>query len=420
MREPEGPIATDLAIKSLAPPDRGQKIYYDGTIPGFGVRVTAAGAKTFILNYRVRGTAKERRFSIGRTADWKVKIAREEARRLRKIVDLGGDPVGDEEQQRADAAAERIRSKTVSDLCDRFRDEHFPSLRPATRAFYKSALKNHIEPAIGKKRVEDVRRGDVEKIYTSLTELGQRHQANQCVTLTGVLFKLAAKWGWRTGENPARQIDKHTLEGRERYLTSAETKRLSEALEMLEDRQAARIIRVLMLTGARVGETFRMRWEQVDFQKGMWTKPAATTKQKKIHRLPLTAPVLAILADIKREQDNERELSPRLREWIFPGRSKSGHRNDIRRPWETALKAAKIANLRIHDLRHSFASSLVGAGYSLPMIGAALGHTRVETTQRYAHLADDPLREAMTRAADLIEAAAKDEPATVLHFPSKQ
>ena len=400
-------LGSNKEISKLPCPEKGQRLVWDSDVPGFGVRITAAGARSFIFNYRVRGTGRERRYTIGSVADWKVTAAREEAKRLRKVVDLGGDPIGEIEDERRKADEEKRRSKTVGQLIDRFEEEHLPSLRPATQKFYKLALKNHLRPALGKKRINDVDRSDVEKIFRKLTDLGQKHQANQCVTLAGVLFRYAAKWGWHTGENPTQDFEKNRLSGRERYLLPDESRRLSQAIEGLEDKQAAAILKVLLLTGARIGETCRMRWEQIDFHRATWVKPASVTKQKRDHRLPLTAPVLAVLSKIKEEQ------SP-VSEWVFPGRSKEGYRNDIRSAWATALKAAEIDQLRIHDLRHSFASTLVGSGYSLPVIGALLGHASTATTQRYAHLADDPLREAMTRATDLIEATAKNEPAEVI------
>src|SRR5690606_24714540 len=154
------------------------------------------------------------------TTDWKVNVARQEASRLRKVVDLGGDPLGDIEDQRRKAAEEKKRSKTVNDLCDDFELNHLPALRPASRNFYKLAIKNHVRPVLGKKRIEDVERPDVEKLFKKLTDLGWCHQANQCVTLVGTLFSYAKHpdRGWRTGDNPTIGIRKHTLSGRERYL----------------------------------------------------------------------------------------------------------------------------------------------------------------------------------------------------------
>jgi integrase len=414
------PIKTDRDISQLPVPERGAKIWYAGDLAGFGVRVTAAGVRTFVLNYRVRGTGQERRYSIGRTDSWRLKAARDEAQRLRRIVDLGGDPLGDLGREREQAEEERKRRKTVVQLADRFEAEHLPSLRPATKKFYRLALKNHIRPALGRHLVEDVTTEDVRALHASLSDLGQKHQANQVATLAGVLFKYAEKWGWRTGGNPARDVEKHTLEGRERYLTPAELRRLQAALPQVEDRQAAAIFRVLLYTGARIGETVRMRWEQIDFERGMWTKPAATTKQKKVHRLPLTAPVLAVLAEIQQQQrDDAARLRSPAPQWVFPGGSKDGHRSDLRIPWLQLLKLAEIEQLRVHDLRHTFASVLAGGGFSLGVIGAALGHSRFETTQRYAHFADEPVRMAMTRAADLLTAAENPETAEIIDLPRR-
>lgn len=149
------------------------------------------------------------------------------------------------------------------------------------------------------------------------------------------------------GENLAAGVKKFSLAGRERYLSPAETKRLGRAVDDLDDRQAAAIIRVLLLTGARVVRDMPDASGANRFRRAVWTKPASTTKQN--HRLPITAPVLEVMSTVQKEQD----LAP---EWVFPGRSKEGFRNDIRAAWSAALKGAAIKSLRVHDLRHSFAN----------------------------------------------------------------
>ena len=198
------------------------------------------------------------------------------------------------------------------------------------------------------------------------------------------MLNLAIKWGWRA-DNPAKGTERNPEEKRHRYLSSAELDRFTAALAKHSDQQAASIFRLLLLTGARRGEVQSMQWGDLELEVGVWTKPGATTKQRTLHRVPLSAPVRQLLADLERERGDL--------EFVFPGRL-GGHRVEIKAAWRAICKAARIRDLRIHDLRHSYASQLVSAGFSLPTIGALLGHTQPATTHRYAHLADDPLRRA--------------------------
>ena len=147
-----------------------------------------------------------------------------------------------------------------------------------------------------------------------------------------------------------------------------------------------------MLTGARCGEVLGAEWDQFDLDAGLWIKPAATTKQKRTHRLPLAPEVVAILKNRERRG-----------RFVFPGPGKSGHRDSIRSAWaRIQALTGGIDDVRIHDLRHTYASVLVSSGASLEMIGALLGHTQAQTTMRYAHLYDDPLREATARAGRML------------------
>ena len=173
--------------------------------------------------------------------------------------------------------------------------------------------------------------------------------------------------------------------------------RLTKALADYRDQTVANIIRLLLLTGARSGEVLAARWADIDLKEGIWTKPGATTKQKTEHRVPLSAPAMQLLASL-----------PNDNEFVFPGRG-GGHRTDLKKPWPKICKAAKIAGVRVHDLRHTYASLLASAGFSLPMIGALLGHTQPQTTARYAHLFDDPLRKATESVGAIITGKPKAE-----------
>jgi integrase len=207
------------------------------------------------------------------------------------------------------------------------------------------------------------------------------------------MFGLAIKWKWRT-DNPAKGIERNPENKRHRYLTSAEVEGLMVALAGHPDQQAANIIRLLLLTGARRSEVQSARWDQFDLTSGVWTKPGATTKQKTQHRVPLSAPARQLLADLWAETEGSAE-------YVFPGRG-GGHRVEFKRDWAAICTGAGITGARIHDLRHSFASILASAGLSLPIIGALLGHTQPQTTARYAHLLDDPLRAATERVGAIV------------------
>jgi len=177
--------------------------------------------------------------------------------------------------------------------------------------------------------------------------------------------------------------------------------RLVDALNGHPNRRAANAVRLLLLTGARRGEVLAATWEQFDLAAGVWTKPSAHTKQKRAHRVPLSAPALALLLTMRAEAEAAGHGSPHL----FPGDAPGKPLGDIKNFWGSVCRRAGVAGVRLHDLRHQYASMLASAGLSLPIIGRLLGHTQAQTTARYAHLFDDPLRQATERVGALIEGA---------------
>jgi integrase len=375
---------TDTAVRTLPLPDKGSRIVYDGESKGFGCRVTAGGARSFVLNYRSRD-GRERRMTIGAYPAWKVAAARQEAAELRRRIDRGEDPVGDAEAARA--------APDIAGLCARFLDEYVPALRPKTRVSYESAINRFVLPALRHVKVDALTYSDAAALHRKVTKESGPYAANRAVATLSRMMSLAVRWGWRA-DNPVRGIERNTEEKRERFLSGAELARLMAVLADYRDRQAADIVRLLLLTGARKGEVLAMRWEHLDMQSGAWSKPAAATKQGKPHRVPISAPARLILAGL-------RDAAAGSEGFVFPG-ARGGHREDIKSAWPAICKAAGIADCRIHDLRHTYASILASAGLSLPVIGGLLGHTQPATTARYAHLLDDPLRAATERAAAAI------------------
>jgi len=205
-------------------------------------------------------------------------------------------------------------------------------------------------------------------------------------------------------DNPTQGVERNNEERRYRYLSGDELCRLTDALATHSSQSAANAIRLLLLTGARRGEVLSATWDQFDLEIGTWTKPSSHTKQKREHRVPLSAPVRQLLAEM-REAANNRHAHwqpPEASPYLFPARSGDGSMADLKSSWTAICRTANLQGLRLHDLRHTYASVLAGAGFSLPLIGALLGHTQSQTTARYSHLADDPLRAATERAGAIV------------------
>jgi integrase len=379
---------TDAAIRRLRAPSRANRITYDADVAGFGIRITAADARSFVLNYRTR-SGRERRFTIGSYPNWRTTAAREEARRLHRIIDAGGDPLARIETERD--------APTMAQLCDRFEAEHLPRKRPGTATDYQRMLRNHIRPHFGEHaKVADIDFTHIDALHRKISKAGHMHRANRVVAVLGKMFALAIKWKMRP-DNPCKGIEKNPEGKRKRYLSGDELVRLTTALIQHPDRQAANVVRLLLLTGCRRGEALAAQWDDIDLGTGTWTKPASATKQAADHVTPLSAPARQLLSEIV-----GKESTPK---YVFPGNGAGGHRTTIKRNWRQITKAAGITGLRIHDLRHSFASQLASGGASLPLIGALLGHSSPVTTHRYAHLYDDPQRAAVERVGAEVDAA---------------
>jgi integrase len=375
---------TDAVVKQLPAPAKGNRITYDGVVSGFGARVTAAGHRAFVLTYYNRA-GRQRRYTIGSFPDWSVVGAREEARKLKRLIDQGGDPLAEIQAERG--------APTVDDLIARFIEEHVSRKRPHTQAGYRGILERHIRPALGRMKVAEVTWADADALHRKVTRAGQKTQANRVAAIGGKMFALAIKWRMRT-DNPFQGVERNAEHGRRRYLTSDERKCLLAALAEHHDHEAVEILQLILLTGARGGEVLALRWDQLDLVAGIWTKPGTATKQRRSHIVPLSAPAKRLLVDLRKRTNSE---------WVFPSsRSVSEHRVDVRRDWTTICTAAGIVGVRIHDLRHDFASQLVSSGSSLPLIGSLLGHSNPKTTHRYAHLFDDSQREAVERIGTII------------------
>jgi integrase len=392
---------TDNLLRQLPVPRHNKRIYYDDAVKGFGCRVSSTGTRTFVLTYRRKSDGQQRRLTIGSFSDWSVVAARAQAKQIKRDIDSGGDPLGQQEALRA--------APIIADLCERFEQDYIPRKRPSTQRVYKQQIAADIRPALGKTKVAALTHAEVDRWHHKLSARGPTH-ANRSLAVLSRMCSLAIRWGWRP-DNPCRGIERNLEEKRFRYLTIPELERLAKALDNLLDQGAADAVRLLLLTGARRGELLAAHWADIDFDARIWTKPAATTKQKTTHRVPLSDAAVMLLADM-------RERAALDAEYLFPARG-GGHRPHINDAWIKLREAAGIPDVHLHDLRHTYASVLASAGQSLPIIGALLGHTTPVTTHRYAHLFDDPLRAATQRASDILTGRAS-APVVPLRGPRRE
>jgi integrase len=401
---------SEALVRKALPPARGQAMIWDTEVKGFALRITPAGSKAFILDYRIEG--RQRRITLGSWPDWTVAAARETAKAMKREVDHGSDPMGERQAQR--------EAPTISQLWERYEREHLPQKAPRSQVDERIMWEKIILPRFGKMKVAGIMHDEVDAFHRDITTIrGTPVRANRTIEVLRRAFNLAIRWKWRE-DNPASGVRRNPEEKRHRYLNKTEIAALARALNEHSEPMSANAIKLLMLTGARRGEVLGATWAMFDLENGVWTKPSAHTKQRRLHRVPLSGPAIQLLTEMKKAAELKAAADGALvNPFVFPS-ANGKPLTDIKRTWGSVCRKAGLAapvekkgragkvvkgkdgkpvrvwqpSVRIHDIRHSFASILVSAGASLPLIGQMLGHTQVQTTQRYAHLFDDPLRKA--------------------------
>ena len=366
---------TKTSVDKLTPEVK-EVFYWDTGLSGFGVRVKPNGLRSYIIQYRNRQTGHSKRKTIGQVGPLlSFSDAKAIASQYLGEVIRGGDP--------AEEAQSRRKAPKISDLADQYLKTHaIPKKRKNSVKMDISLINRFILPKLGKKFASEISHKDLQNFHNSLAKTP--YQANRVLALLSKMFTLSMRWGWRT-DNPALGINRFNEEKRHRWLTEYELKRLTKALDRHPNQNAANAIRLQLLTGARIGEVLNAEWQDFDLERGVWIKPSHHTKQKKTEHLPLSAAAVELVREI-RQQHNQR--------FLFPSTRIDAPIQDLKRFWKAITKAAELEDYRIHDNRHTHASHLVSSGLSLAIVGRLLGHTNPMTTQRYAHLADDPLREA--------------------------
>lgn len=358
---------------------------WDDDIPGFGLRVLPSKRKSYIVQYRAG--RRSRRMSLGLST-----VLTCEQARTRAIAIIAAAKNGEDPAAKRDADRQAI---TVKELAERFDKEHISvRVKESTAKGYRRMLERVIVPALGRHRVTEVTRADIAKIHHDLRHIP--YDANRCLEIISKMFSLAEMWGLRPeGTNPRKHIKKYPEEKRERFLSAAELRRVGEVLREMEDEgielpSAVAAVRLLILTGCRLGEIMTLKWEYVDIPGKALRLPDSKTGAKVVH---LGQPAIEVLEKIKRVETNP---------WVIVGTKSGAPLSDLQPFWQRVRARAGLKDVRIHDLRHTFASTAVAAGQGLPMIGKLLGHTQVQTTARYAHLAADPVKEAANQVSESI------------------
>ena len=361
-------------------------VYWDRDLPGFGVRLYGTGRKTYVV--QTRGPAGSRRVTVGQHGKISAEQARNMAAAIIDRIKAGKEPMPE--------TAASAPEPSVSDLAERFMRTHVAvECKASTSRLYRQRLNNHILPALGEMPVGSVEREHIAALHHALREI--QPTANSVLWVLSKMFAVAEAWGLRaTGSNPCRSVRKYKSRYRERFLSREEYRRIGRVLDEAQARGSAwpaavAAIRLLMLTGCRSNEIATLRWDDVDRTVGELRLRDTKTGARMV---PLTPTALELVDGIERIPGNP---------WVFVGRKSGSHVGDLSNHWHGLRVRADLSDVRLHDLRHSYASRALALGESLSMIGKLLGHRKVETTARYAHLARDTEKVSAARVAGSIE-----------------
>ena len=423
------PKLTKTVLDGLEP-RHSDDVEWCGVLPGFGCRVRPSGSKSFIVQYDFGGRKGiTRKVTLGAYGKITVDQARAAAKDILANAELGKDVAGERTKQRA--------VMSMTDLCDEYLEKGLGDKKPSTVANDKGRIEGHVKPLLGRKRINEITKGDVANFLRDVANgktarettndkgnrvviTGGKGTATRALRMLGGIFSYAVDQGY-IETNPRFGVKGYEENKNERWLTDNELQRLGDTLreaetvglpwqfnegvitkhrpKLAENQReiispyAVAAIRLLLLTGCRLREILHLRWQDVDMERGFLNLPTSKTGKKTV---VLGAPAQKILADLPRVKDCP---------YVIVGENADKPRSDLKRPWKRITANAGMSDLRLHDLRHSFASAGAASGMGLVIVGKLLGHSSPSTTQRYAHIADDPLRRASESISQHIAAA---------------
>jgi integrase len=361
-------------------PGRKKTDWYDDTVTGFVLECRCTGGRTYYLRYEDTA-GRQKQHKIGRFEDVSFSAAKKRAVQLRSEVVMGGDPGAAKAQAKAIPLYRELSAMHLADA----------KLHQRSYSTTEGYIRNHIVPRWGKVRLTDIDSRAVGQWLADKRADGLAPATVEKIrVILGRSFELGARWGVPgTEKNPTRGVSRKPLNNaRERFLSAEEAARLRVAVAASQNTQLQYVVGLLLLTGARVRELLDARWEHVDVERQTWVIP--TSKSGKSRHVPMSKAALAIIETLPRFKDCE---------WLIPNPETKKPFISITHSWQRARRVAKLPGLRIHDLRHSAASFMVNSGVDLFAVGKVLGHASYQSTQRYAHLANDTLLAAVEAGA---------------------
>jgi integrase len=406
-------------VANLPVPEKPAYVW-DTYLQGFGIRLSPSGRRTFIVVGTTRA-GKQIKHKVGVAGRITPEQAREIATRKLGELAAGHDLAAERTEARA-AERARLAQPTLQELADTYLERH-AKVHKRTWRGDEYMIRRLILPGLGaSRRADEITRSHVEELHRSLRKTP--YAANRVLSLCSTIYSLGIGWGMASA-SPTKGIKRFPEHPRANYLSPDELARLSKALDEHPERPSANAVRLLLLTGARRSEILGSRWAEFDLDAAVWHRPQHRLKQRKDHYLPLSPAAIDILREIKAGQQAKRAAAKKrgivLPEspFVFAGGGAPEHVREIKAFWARLQRATGLKHVRLHDLRHSFASIAVSSGMSLPMIGALLGHASPTTTSRYSHLMDGALRQATAAIANRIEQLAKQPPRVVPLPPAK-
>ncbi|MDP2259936.1 MAG: tyrosine-type recombinase/integrase [Caulobacter sp.] len=391
--------STVRLTKSVINQARPGSFVWDAELPGFGLRVTKAGTKSFVVQFRTL-TGAQGRMVVGGYPALTADEARDLARDQLALVARGKNPSVERKAARA--------APTLSDLATYYLEDYAVTagLRPRTVHDARYVLDKFALPKLGSRKVAEVGAVDIRRLHGDARVAAGVYQANRLLATLSKMFNLAVEQEHRTA-NPCKGIKKFHEDQRWRNFSDEEVTRILAACDRYPYQSPANAVRLLLFTGARLQEVLKADWEQFDLEAGVWEKPSAHTKQKRVHRVELDGPALNLVREM-------RLLDPTGR-YLFPGEDAKPDpksptadlrrpRSDLKRLWEWIKREANLKDARRHDLRRTTASFMLDEGVSLATIGKALGQTQTSTTARYAQLRQTKQRDALRRAGERMDA----------------
>ncbi|MYG65308.1 MAG: tyrosine-type recombinase/integrase [Gammaproteobacteria bacterium] len=376
-------------------------VFWDRDIPGFGVRVYPSGAKVYVVQTRASG--KSRRVTIGRHGEVSPDQARRDA--VEAISALkSGRPVSKEEGN----------EPTVADLAERYLREYVAVFtKKTTGDLYRHILGKNILPVLGSLKVSAVEKDDILSFQYGLRDTPTT--ANRALDVLKKMFGLAELWEMiPSGGSPCRSVRRYRRDAKpERFLTPEELASLGRTLEIAPEKgiatfHATAAIRLLVLTGCRRNEILELRWEDLDFDVGEFRLRDSKAGPRMV---PMPQAVAEVFLELKRAVETEDGKTPigkktrtrfRNSPWVFPGVRTRSHMVNLNAGWQRIRAHADLKDVRLHDLRHTYASRALSLGEGLPMIGRLLGHRDIGSTARYAHLARESVRNSTAKVAESI------------------